>query len=61
MSILHKQVLWKNFDCESCKEISANINEDKLTGQITQETLSKMKEHIKILHASVVVVSSASD
>jgi hypothetical protein len=53
ISILHKQSQWKSFDRESCKEISADIDEDQLKGQITRSTLKKMKEHIKLLHPSV--------
>jgi hypothetical protein len=52
ISILHKQVQWKSVGCERCKEISADINDDKLTGQISMSTLKKIKEHIKLLHAS---------
>ena len=49
ISILHKQVQWKSAGCERCKEISADINDDKLTRQISTSTL---KKHIKLLHAS---------
>ena len=51
IKILHKALQWS--DCNDCKSISSDVDEDMLTDQkISVMTLKKIKEHIKVLHHS---------
>jgi len=51
IKILHKALQWS--DCNDCKAISSDVDEDMLTDQkISFMTLKKIKEHIKVLHRS---------
>jgi len=51
IKILHKALQWS--DCNDCKAISSDVAEDMLTDQkISDMTLKKIKEHIKVLHRS---------
>ncbi|MFY9794992.1 MAG: hypothetical protein WAK17_24265 [Candidatus Nitrosopolaris sp.] len=49
IKILHKALQWN--DCEDCKTISVDVDEDILAYQrVSMDTLKKLKEHIKVLH-----------
>ena len=51
IKILHKTL--QRSDCDDCKAISLDVDEEMLTDQkISVMTLKKIKEHIKVLHRS---------